>query len=65
MKTLTISSQDSVFTYPHVYDEYEYDVNMNSSEHLRVNKRDSITGQSFVVAHFKNWDYFIIDEDND
>jgi len=61
MKILTVYEKNSFYRYQDVYVSHEFEI--TDQNNLIVYKRDDITGESNLLAHFKNWDYFTIEEE--
>jgi len=60
MKTLKVYVGPSFFTYEKLYEVYFYEV--DSSNCIRVLKKDFITGLEIEEAVFRNWDYYMIED---
>lgn len=63
MKTIIVYIKDSCYKYPNIYEEYFFSV--TDFYHLEIYKRNKFTGDESLVATFRNWDYFVIEEDVD
>lgn len=61
MKTLIIYIKDSFEKFPGLYKSITYEI--TDYEHLKVNKRNEFTGEETLMTHFRNWDWFQIEED--
>lgn len=63
MKTIIIYIKDSFYKYAGIYEDFQF--NIDDLYHLEIFKRNKFTGEEFLVATFRNWDYFKIEEDPD
>ncbi len=63
MKTLTVYIKDSFHKYPDLYKFNRFEI--NEYKELVVHQTDMITGEEYLVAQFRTWDYFLIEEDNE
>ncbi len=61
MKTLIVYANDSVYKYNDLYLLHCYEIDENKI--LKVTRRNLQTGEERDFACFKEWDYFIIEEE--
>lgn len=60
MKTLIVYVKDSYYKFEDLYHKHLYVID-NGILYLYV--RNEIDGSETVIASFRTWDYFLIDED--
>lgn len=60
-KTLTVYHKDSYYRYHKLFDEKLYNVLEDGD--LVIYERDPFTGNETLIARFRIWDYFLIEED--
>ena len=61
MKLLVLHYKDSYYKFDRIYDRHLFEVSKEG--HFLVHQRNSISGDEKLVAWFKDWDYFVIEED--
>lgn len=61
MKRIKVSYPSGFRIFENLFSTYLYDV--NEDLHLLVYKRDETTGSEKLLAHYKTWDYFEIDDE--
>lgn len=62
-KTLVIYVRESYYKYYRLFVEHLYEIDENNI--LTVYTRNTRTGHEAERAKFRNWDYLIIDSDED
>lgn len=60
MKTLIVYIKESYYKFPELYAKHVYSLGDHMLHVFEVSKID---GEETLVASFRNWDYFIIEED--
>ena len=60
MKRLVVYHSGSIDKFQPLYDTITYSL---EEELLVVRERDRFTGEEVLIAAFKEWDYFIIEND--
>ncbi len=61
MKTLSIYHKESYQKYNEIYRGYTFEIDDNAI--LRIFQISNTTGEPKLIACYKEWDYFRIDED--
>ncbi len=61
MKTLTVYMKDKFEKYPHLFQDFTYEIDgdgiLRMIKHIRGEQY-----KQYEIAVFKNWDYFLIEE---
>jgi hypothetical protein len=60
MKTLIVYIKDSYYKFPGIFEKHIYTVDDLLLDVYEISKVD---GHESLVASFRNWDYFVIEED--
>lgn len=60
MKILIVESMGKIYKYPNVYLEFCYEKDVDGS--LLITKMDPKSGEEYIHAVFRNWDYMWIEE---
>ena len=63
MKTLIVYAKESVFKYPYLFEDFTYIC--DDDKLLRVFFRDRDNGHEMEHAVFNDWDYYVIEKDNE